>query len=180
MHNQNTPYQQGFTLIEVLITVAIASILLSLAAPSFSTMVKNNRISASVSEFAGFLYLARSEAIKRGTNVTVCKSSNGSSCATTGNWDQGWIIFEDPNDNGVVDTSEATTLIRVHKKLPSNLSLSGNARVSSHITYAPTGRLSTTVNGTVTLCDDRSGEDVGKGVVVISTGRFRISTGVTC
>lgn len=180
MHKQNIFFTKGFTLIEVLITIAIASILLSMAAPSFSTLIKNNRISASTSEFTGTLYLARSESIKRGAYVTVCKSSNGSSCVSSGNWNQGWITFEDSNDNGTVDTAEAGSIMRVHKALPAMMSLTGNSNVSSHITYAPTGRLSTGVSGTVTLCDDRSGENVGKSIVIISTGRFRIATGVTC
>ena len=180
MPHKHNLHVQGFSLIELLITVAIASILLSLAAPSFSTLVKNSRISASASEFAGSLYLARSEAIKRSTTVTICKSSNGSSCAANGNWDQGWITFEDPNADGAVDAAEVDGLIRVHKALTNTLTLVGNARVNSHITYSPNGRLSTVVNGTIELCDNRSGEPVGKGIVVIPSGRFRISTGIIC
>ena len=171
---KNSLYTQGFTLIEVIITLMIASILASIAAPSFSTLIKSNRITSSVNELTAALYLSRSEAIKRGRIVRVCASSNGASCATSGNWEQGWIIFEDENNNGVVDTGEE--LIRVHKAIANQVTIVGNADLTLGVSYTPTGRLTPSTNGSITVCDDRAANDYGRQIKLVRTGRFRIAT----
>jgi type IV fimbrial biogenesis protein FimT len=81
----------GFTLVEMMITVMVMAILLAIAVPSFRNMVINNQVRTFGYNLYSSLLLSRSEAIKRNTNVTVCASSNGTSC--TGSWSQGWITF---------------------------------------------------------------------------------------
>lgn len=182
MHKKKIQHQQGFTLIEVLITVAIASILLSIAAPNFSTLIKNTRMTSAANEFAGALYLSRSEAIKRGTTVTLCKSANGSACTTANNWEQGWIVFEDANNNAVVDSGETIIRINEGEETGSSVTMVGNStNVSSRITYLPTGRITNFGIGgtTINLCDGRTG-DVGRNIVISRAGRFRIETKATC
>lgn len=179
---KKTPYQQGFTLIEVLMTTSIAAIMLSIAAPNFTTLIKNTRMTSAVNEFIGVLYLSRSEAIKRGKTVTLCKSSNGTACITTGNWEQGWVVFEDKNNDAVIDVGEDVIRINEGFESGNSMTMVGNSvNVSSRISYLPTGRITNFGIGgtTVFLCDGRSG-DIGKNVVISRTGRFRIDTRVTC
>src|SRR5205814_8884067 len=83
----------GFTLIELLIVLVVAGILAALAAPAMSIFVQSNRLAATTNDFIGALNLARSEAIKRGTNAGVCKSDNGSTSTATGRWNSGWVVF---------------------------------------------------------------------------------------
>ena len=106
--------QSGFTLPELMVTVVVVAILITVAVPGFRTMVQNNRITTQVNELVTSLNLARSEAIKRSTVVTVCASSSGANCV--GNWDQGWIIFTDSDNNGVV-TGGTDEILRVSPEL---------------------------------------------------------------
>jgi len=96
----------GFTLIEVLITIALASILLTIAIPSFRYVTNSNRISGEVNGLLGDLQFARAEAIKEGRNVSVCVSSDGANCTGGTAWQNGWIVFSDPTNFGFVDPGE--------------------------------------------------------------------------
>jgi type IV fimbrial biogenesis protein FimT len=82
----------GFTLVELLIGVAVLALLMAVAVPSFSASRLNGQLRASANGLVASANLARSEAIKRGGNVRMCVSSNGTSCGS-GNWRQGWIIL---------------------------------------------------------------------------------------
>lgn len=106
-------YQVGFTLIELMVTLAVAAVLVGIAAPSFNTMILNNRATSLGDEVAGAMSLARSEAVKRGTRVSVCASSNGTSC--TGSWNQGFIVFVDTaaSDLANAPVVEANNIIQV-------------------------------------------------------------------
>ncbi len=92
---RHTQYNAGFTLIELLMVIAIAAILASIAVPSYQWIMSRTRLSTQANELTTALSLARSEAVKRGVRVTVCKSSSGTGCTTSGNWQQGWIVFVD-------------------------------------------------------------------------------------
>ena len=173
----------GFTLVELMVTLVIAAILLTAGVPSFNTLIKNNRLTTSNNELVSALNLARSEAIKRGLRVTVCKSSDQASCDTSGTgWQQGWIVFTDTNDNADYD-SATETLLRVHGPLPGQLSVSGNSNVANYISYVAAGQSRLTSGafqaGTLSLCDDRTG-NIGNNLVLSVTGRIHTDTGVSC
>jgi type IV fimbrial biogenesis protein FimT len=123
----------GFTLIELMVTLAIAAIFASLAAPSLTTMIRNNRIQTEASSLVADLQLARTEAIKRGATVAVCPSSTGAACLTTDTWQSGWMIFVDLNGNGVYDPSTDTVpVLRVRKAFSSTDTLTPAPAPATH------------------------------------------------
>lgn len=167
---------------ELMVTLAVASILLTLAVPSFTTFVKNNRLITQANDFVTALNLTRSEAIRRGDRVTLCKSSTLTSCTTSGTWDQGWIVFVDVNDDGVV-TSPSTNILRVHNGLNGGVTLTGDAALGDYVSYVPTGATqviggssSATQSGLLILCDDRGFVDEARGVQITATGRVSASS----
>jgi type IV fimbrial biogenesis protein FimT len=101
---------RGFSLVELLVTIALAAILMSVAAPAMTKMIGANRVQAESSSFVNDLQFARAEAIKEGLPVTVCPSSDGASCLGTNTWQKGWIVFADANGNGSVDSTEGPAL----------------------------------------------------------------------
>lgn len=90
MRNTGRHPSRGFTLLETMVAVAVVAILLSLAVPMYSDSRLNSQLRASANDLVGSVYLARSEAIKRGTVVRLCASANGETCG--GAWNQGWIV----------------------------------------------------------------------------------------
>src|SRR6185369_496626 len=88
----------GFTMIELMVTIAIMAILAAIAAPSFNEAILSNKLAGYANNFVASAQLARSEAVKRNKPVRICRSANGTSCATSGTWRQGWIVFSDLNN----------------------------------------------------------------------------------
>jgi type IV fimbrial biogenesis protein FimT len=84
---------RGFTLLELMVTIGVAGVLLTLGVPSFVDVVRNNRAATNVNELVTAFSIARSESIRRGWNVSVCRSSDGATCGAT--WSDGWIVFRD-------------------------------------------------------------------------------------
>jgi type IV fimbrial biogenesis protein FimT len=98
----------GFTLVELMVVVALIAILLAVAVPSFKSVVQRNRIATQLNGFISDVGLARSEAIKRGLPVSLCASSDGANCLETNTWHLGWMMFFDPTGSGT-RTSASTT-----------------------------------------------------------------------
>ena len=162
----------GFSLIELIITLSIAAILATMAVPSFKQVMMNNRMATQVNELVGALMLTRNEAIKQKSKVTLCKSSNGSSCGATG-WEDGWVMFVDADGDHDIDSGE--DILRIYAALPGDSTLTWNN--GNHIIFKPDG---SSTNGTFKLCDSR-GASKSHAVVISNTGRPHIETGsLTC
>ena len=102
--------QRGFTLIELVITLLIAAILVTVGIPSFQSIIRTNLGTAIANEALTAINYARVEAIKRGLSVSVCSSNNGLSCAGSTDWATGYIVFADINADGVfTDDGDANT-----------------------------------------------------------------------
>ncbi|HRW65200.1 MAG TPA: GspH/FimT family pseudopilin [Candidatus Competibacter sp.] len=171
--------KSGFTLIELIITVALVAIVMTIGIPSFRTAILNNSRTAQVNEFVGVLSLARSEAAKRGFRVTVCRRLNDTTCATdtTSIWENGWIVFIDQNRDNIIDAGEE--VLKIYSPIPNDFTLRGNV-FSKSIAYLPNGVGSEA--GTFRLCDSR-GVDQARFVVISMTGRVRVrekESGDTC
>jgi type IV fimbrial biogenesis protein FimT len=175
--------ETGVTLFELLITLSIVVILLTVAVPGFQQLISSNRMTAVTNEFVATLSFSRSEAIKRSTRVGVCRSVNGASCAGSGSWDQGWIIFVDGGTVGVVDGSD--TILRIHTALSSGSTLIGNTNVASYISYVANGFSSTATGamqaGTIEVCNPIPTTTEGRDIVISASGRVRvINPSATC
>jgi len=97
---------RGVTLVETLVVMGIVAILMAIGIPSYRYVTNANRISAEINGLLGDLQFARSEAIKQGRTVSVCVSTDQSSCSTASpdlNWHKGWIVYSDMNGNGAID-----------------------------------------------------------------------------
>lgn len=88
----------GFSVIELIITIAIVAILVAVALPSFQESLRGNRVSTASNELITSINLARSEALRNPRGAVICTSRNGSTCG--GNWDDGWIVWIDADGNG--------------------------------------------------------------------------------
>ena len=157
--------QRGFTLVELMITVGIAGILLGVAVPSFQDLMRNGRISSTSNDFVSSLQLTRSEAVKRGHQVIMCKSANGSSCTTSGDWSAGWLIFADEDNDNALDATETT--IQVHEALSTGTTLSGDASTANFISFVENG--STKQPGTLSL----SLASKSKSIILSGVGRIK-------
>jgi type IV fimbrial biogenesis protein FimT len=162
---------RGFTLIELLVTLAVAAILLTIAIPNFQTLLINNRLTSQANDLIAALGLARSEAVKRAANVTVCASSDGATC--TGSWEQGWIVRD-----------AAGTPIRVQQALSGSSTITGGTDVASTITFTSSGRTTipttaTVASTTLTLCPASPAAVPGRAIQIERTGRTRVAS-VAC
>ncbi|MDH3316868.1 MAG: GspH/FimT family pseudopilin [Gammaproteobacteria bacterium] len=168
----------GFTLTELILVLAMASIIVAMGMPQLSGMVKDNRRAAEVNRFVTSLNLARTEAIKRRTTISACASTDGATCNAGADWEAGWIVFAnlDGDDPPVVDAGE--TLIRVSPATGNDITIRGFGDFTNAISYGFDGypRLAaTSAGGRINFCDDR-GVSFARAVLVSNTGRARLST----
>ena len=136
--------QRGFTLTEMLITLAVTGILVGVAAPSFVSTVSSNHAYSTQTELAASLALARSEATRRGVAVYVSAASSVSGNEFGG----GWNVWVDQNGDGNFDSSEP--VLRSHEALPPNVLVSAGSVTS--IAYGPMGFLAPAAPVTVSVC----------------------------
>ncbi|PKO60936.1 MAG: type IV fimbrial biogenesis protein FimT [Betaproteobacteria bacterium HGW-Betaproteobacteria-18] len=165
----------GFTLIELMVVLAVAAILQTLAAPALSGMVNSMRLTAAVNSLFTSLLLARSEAIKRNARAVVCKSASGDACIATGGWEQGWIVFHDANNNAKRDAGEV--IVSHQQAMQPPVRLNGNSPLASYVSFTPMGQTAYASGafqaGTLTVCLESSEAQEARQIVISSTGRPR-------
>lgn len=134
----NDTKELGFTLVELMVTVAIVGILAAIAMPNFQSMIQANRIQSAAAEFQAGLALARAEAIKRGGDAKVTIVAN-SMTGTVANWGSGFSVFYDTTTNagGGAVPSTSTPLMKT-AALDPNITFSSNT--GNYVTYNGLGR----------------------------------------
>lgn len=162
----------GFTLLELMITMALILSLLTLGVPTFASMLRDSRLTSIANDLLGILNLARSEAIKRGVVISVCKSADGKQCGGSG-WSEGWIVFvnRDKTMPPLVDSDEAVLLS--HEALPAGYNLAANHNFLNHVSYYPSGRSNNM--GRFVLCKDEKLVNHSRAIFVSITGRARVA-----
>lgn len=176
--------QAGFTLIELMVGVAIMAVLLMVGVPSFQSAVASSRLTTSTNDVVSALALARTEAIRRGTRVTVCKSANATACVTSGNWSQGWIIFIDTTRstaNATVDSGEV--ILASQAATTGNIVMVGSTGVPNFVSFASDGQAKlmngTSQAGTLRVCSTApalSDARRARDIAITASGRVTTTT----
>lgn len=162
---------RGFTLIELMVTLAIMVVMLSWAVPSFRTIIQNNRITTQANEFLSAISIARSEAIKRGVSVSLCSSTDQATCSGAATWENGWIVFSD--GTGVPGALDGTdTILRVGQAYEgaSTLAAAGGAPTLS---FDPAGRALAASTFTLSTPDCKGNEI--RTITIALTGRAAVT-----
>jgi len=162
----------GFTLLELMVALAVVSILLVVGLPSFSATVRQNCTVTTANSLLTVLTAARSEALKRDRTVTLCPSPDGSRCATAagGSWDPGYLMFVDNNGDQVYGGSPAEPLLKVERPLSTCAQITKNGE-RPYIRYNGLGRMLDAATFTVT---STTGTRYERRVVISPTGRPRV------
>ena len=158
----------GFTLIELMFTLALAAIVVTLAVPGLRNFIHSNQATSEANALVGALNSARSEAVKRGIPVAVCASSDGSTCTGNNNWAVGWIVFTDNTGANKGSRDAGETLLRVGDALASGGTI--NAGVN-HIRYLSSGLTDSAGNVTFNLVLGSGSDKQTRTVTVTATGR---------
>ena len=179
--------QRGFTLTEIMITMAIAGVLLAIGVPSMREFIQNGRITSVTNELVSVLMVARSEAMRQVTTTCVCPTTNATdaipACSASSNWEDGWIAFSDFNSNCVIDgiAPSADTLLKVWDGSQYGGQMTvrnsdGTINAINQIRFNARGETQSVVAGvgmagTFSICDDRP-------LVANSNGEVRMAAGV--
>ncbi len=174
-------HYSGFSLVELLVTIAVLAIVVSLAAPTLRETILNNRLTTQINEVSGLVSMARSEASKlRSSVVTLCASEDSTSCSGNATWETGWIMFSDQDADRIFDAGD-DQIIKVGAALSGGnilriLGFTSNG--GNFIQFSGGGQpLPSTTNngsGTFVLCDER-GDREALGVVVNVSGQVRLA-----
>ncbi len=165
-----TQQQAGFTLLELVFTLAIITIA-SFTLPGVSaSFIYSNKVVVAVNQIAADMAYARSEAVTRSQNVQLCKTLNGLECTRSNQWETGWMIFVDENQNRKRELSEP--VLKYQPKVDAiNITYRGSGS-SHYIRFRADG--ASGVNGTFAFCSDSAGQ-YKRALILFRTGRLRLS-----
>jgi type IV fimbrial biogenesis protein FimT len=166
--------QRGFTLIELMIVLLIVAVLGAMGGPVLDQTVKQNRLRTEADRILTTLNLVRSEAVKQNQPVSVCRSSNGTTCS--GNWEDGWIVFTNSDGDDTVDVG-VDKVVRAYAGLTTGYTLGGTIE-SNTLTYFADGSYAGG-SGSIHLCSPDADASQGWSVMLNTVGRPRVSHGVS-
>lgn len=178
----NPSGQRGFSLLELMVTLAVAGTLAAIAVPNMRDFMRNNRLTSAANDMLRSVQVARSEAVKRQQVVTACASANPDADAAVCSEGamSGWIVFQDTNNNWDRDPAVATEVVIDRKTVPNGVTVVNNA--TGKVSYNATGFANSTPGQTptslVVICDARGIDAVGansvaRAVLITPTGRAR-------
>lgn len=190
MPKQPSSVVKGFTLIELMVTISIAAITMTMAIPSFIDTIRSNRLTATANEFVAALNFARSEAVKRGQQVTITRIST-----TAAQWESGWDVFVDSdtsnafNDDGDANLCETNgdgspaedCLLRTHAALNNGITMrtSTGTNYQNFAAYSISGASKNHVGETFRLCSSDNDTSKSRGIIMNFMGRPKVATGTT-
>lgn len=164
--------QAGFTLIELIVSMAIAAIVLSVGVPTFRGVMLDGGMASNANRFVASINLARSSAVRHQRDATICASADYNAatptCGGGNDWSNGWIVYVDKDRDGAVDADEVLTVTE-----PMNANTTFSSSTVGSFTYDARGFVDNA--DTIDLCDNRSGE-TGRRVRVNGAGRVNVST----
>lgn len=170
---------QGFTLLELLMVLGIATILVTLGVPAWQNLVERMQVANWQRQLHGALNYTRGHAIHAGMPATICARARDGGCAADGgNWHQGWLVFEDggghrdcqPNAAGTHCRDSGARILRVNQG-PGELRIVNNHNIARRVRYNAMG-LSYGYTGRFTVCAEHDAV-ADKGLVIANTGRIR-------
>lgn len=177
----------GFGLIELMTVIAIVAILTVIALPSYTRTMTRNRVVTDTNELLAAINLARNEAVARGRPVTVCASTNQTTCdgGTTVNWSNGYMVFTDFDPVGVVDVGLGDTVLRVVGPASTHTTVKVTSTASGYLSFARTGvakyvGVSPTADMQFTVYPTPCQTDAVRQVTVSSLGRSASKSVTTC
>ena len=165
---------RGFTIIELMVTVAIMAIGMAIAYPSFTGMIRSNRLATSTNTLISPFNLARTEAIRSNRGGGICMSANGTSCTTSGGWEQGWLVWTDLDGKG--DLTAGEPVVR-YFEANSGLTMTSDAEA---IIFDQRGRLVPRTDIVLTLKSSEcpKNEKLMREITVSQVGQVRFTSKV--
>lgn len=159
----------GFTLIELIVTISIVAILVGMALPGFTSIISSTRLTTYANELVASLNLARSEAVKRGVQVSIRRKGS-----TSQNWDSGWDIFTDVDGDGVFDAAD--TLLKTYPALTNGFTLrTGAVGYQDFAAYLPSGLSLSAIGDTFRLCASSADTANARAIAINALGRPKTS-----
>jgi type IV fimbrial biogenesis protein FimT len=170
---------RGFTIIELMVTMGVVAIMLSVAVPSISSMVKGNRLSTQINMVMADIHLARSESVKRGVRVIMCRSANPNittpACGgTTQDWSTGYLIFTGEDGNNTYQAG-TDTLIRRGQPAQDGVDMHTSSTWNNTLEINPSGTLNEGGTAIMAVCDERN-EEYGKQITIPLSGIPRMKS----
>ncbi|WP_428634252.1 GspH/FimT family pseudopilin [Sedimenticola sp.] len=170
----------GFTLLELIVVMAIGAILTVLAVPPMITALQDNRLTTQMNQIAGLLTYARKEAVSRRTTVSACATSNGAACNTV-NWEAGILIFV--GDAATTPTPAAADTLKVIGDLSDQITIRRQSNTdvvpagfnNGYLRFSGSGMIESSDAGSFKACDDR-GATEGRGLIINGIGQIRGAT----
>lgn len=162
-------FLRGFTLVELLLVLVVVAILLSLGVPSFLNILASNRVAAAANEIVVVLNLGKSEAVRSGQTLVLCKrQAADTQCSTSaGDWDNGWLLFIDGDNDNQVDAGERVVRVQTDAEESLDLAFSGGGNLN----FSPDGGTGPT--GRFCLRNSHDG-DKSRVIRVSGFGRFQV------
>jgi type IV fimbrial biogenesis protein FimT len=162
----------GFTLVELLVTLGIVAIVLTIGVPNFRSIIMDNRLASQANQFVTSVSMTRSVAVRYQRNATVCASANFDDpvpdCTVSTDWSNGWIVWVDRDRDAVTDANEIVSVFG-----PLNGASTLDSLAVSSFTYDARG-FSLAGGDDLSLCDNRAGE-TGRLIRINATGRTNVS-----